>query len=80
MENKEEKVEIKSAAGKIERMTEAVVDGNSHFYLVLEGNEGLFDASIANVMDIVRYQVGDMISLEYKEGKNSYQVTKIITG
>ena len=80
VENKEEKVEIKSAAGKIERMTEAVVDGNSHFYLVLEGNEGLFDASIANVMDIVRYQVGDMISLEYKEGKNSYQVTKIITG
>ena len=50
------------------------------FRSVLEGNEGLFDASIANVMDIVRYQVGDMISLEYKEGKNSYQVTKIITG
>ena len=38
------------------------MDGNSHFYLVLDGNEGLFDASIANVMDIVRYQVGDAIS------------------
>lgn len=80
VENKEEKVEIKSAAGKIERMTEAVVDGNSHFYLVLEGNEGLFDASIVNVLDIVRYQVGDMISLEYKERKSGYQVTKIVTG
>lgn len=77
VENKEEKVEIKSVTGKIERMTEAVVDGNSHFYLVLEGNEGLFDASIADVMDIVRYQAGDAISLEYKEGEKCFQVTKI---
>lgn len=79
VENKEEKVEIKSVTGKIQRMTEAVVDGNSHFYLVLEGDERLFDASIANVMDIVRYQVGDIICMEYREGESSYQVTKIVT-
>lgn len=79
VENKEEIVEIKSVTGKIQRMTEAVVDGNSHFYLVLEGDERLFDASIANVMDIVRYQVGDIICMEYREGENSHQVTKIVT-
>lgn len=79
-EVKEDKIELKSVSGKIQRMTQAVVEGNSHFYLLLEGNDAIFDASVTNVMDIVRYQIGDMITMEYKEGEKSNQVTKILIG
>ena len=58
-------------------MTDAVVDGNSHFYLVLEGSDAIYDASITNVMDVVRYQIGDEITLEYEEGEKSNSVVKI---
>lgn len=77
VEVKEDKAELKTVSGKIQRMTQAVVEGNSHFYLLLEGNEAIFDASVTSVMDIVRYQIGDMVTLEYKEGEKSNPVTKI---
>lgn len=79
VESKEEKTEIKTISGKIQRMNEAVVEGNSHFYFVLEGVDALFDASITSVLDIVRYQTGDTISIEYQEGEKSHRVTKIVT-
>lgn len=77
VDEKEEKTETKTISGKILRMTEAVVDGNSHFYLVLEGNDGIFDAAITNVMDVVRYQTGDVVTLEYEEGDKSNPVVRI---
>ncbi len=75
--DKEAEAETKTVSGKILRMTEAVVDGNSHFYLILEGGDAIFDASITKVMDIVRYQVGDSVTLEYQEGGKSNTVVKI---
>lgn len=80
VEVKEDKTDLKTISGKVERMTQAVVDGNSHFYLILQGNDAIFDASITNVMDIVRVAVGDDITLEYKEGGKNNLVTRIING
>ena len=77
-EVKEDKTETKTITGKIQQITQVVVEGNSHFYLLLEGNEQLFDASIATVMDIVRYQMGDRITLEYKEEESKNTVTRIV--
>ena len=80
VEVKEDKTDLKTISGKVERMTQAVVDGNSHFYLILQGNDAIFDASITNVIDIVRVAVGDDITLEYKEGGKNNLVTRIING
>ena len=77
VKEEEEKKETKTVSGKMLRMTDAVVDGNSHFYLVLEGSDAIYDASITNVMDVVRYQIGDEITLEYEEGEKSNSVVKI---
>lgn len=77
VKEEEEKKETKTVSGKILRMTDAVVEGNSHFYLVLEGSDAIYDASITNVMDVVRYQIGDEITLEYEEGEKSNSVVKI---
>ena len=77
VKEEEEKKETRTVSGKILRMTDAVVDGNSHFYLVLEGSDAIYDASITNVMDVVRYQTGDVITFEYEEGEKSNPVVKI---
>ena len=69
--------EEKTISGKIVRMTEAVQEGNSHFYFLLENNNQIFDASVAAVLDIVRYKEGDVISFTYQEDEGSNVVTKI---
>ncbi len=60
---------LKEVTGVIERMAEAVVDGNSHYYLVLKGSDVIYDVSVADNLSIIRYQEGDRVILEYTEGE-----------
>lgn len=54
--------------GTIKRMAQGVVDGNTHFYVVLEESDLVFDIPIVDYMEIVKYDVGDKISIKYMEG------------
>ena len=64
--------------GRIERMFQAVVDGNSHCYLILTGSDIIYDVTVADTLPIVRYQEGDNITLEYLEGDPAYTVLGIV--
>lgn len=66
--------------GKITRMAQGVVDGNTHFYLVVEGSELIFDVPIVDFMEIVKYDVGDKIKMKYVEGEPTCTVLKIESG
>lgn len=81
---------VNTASGKIKRIAQAVLDGNSHFYIALE--EGLtlegadteaenvlpdpliFDVPVAEYPEIVAYDVGDAVKLEFSAGSTSCQV------
>ena len=54
-------------SGKIKRIGQAVIDGNSHFYLALEENDEVYDVPVVDYPEIVTYDVGDEITLEYSE-------------
>ena len=70
----------KTITGKIRRMAQAVVDGSTHYYLVLENDDELiFDVPITDFLDIVRYDVGDTITLAYNPGTPACSVGEIIT-
>ena len=43
------------------------MDGNSHYYLMLEGMDDIFDVSVYDHLDIIRYETGDEITLGYEE-------------
>ena len=58
-------------------MTEAVIDGNSHFYLTLDGVSGVFDCALPGQLEVVAYSVGDKITLEYIEGDPTNSVQSI---
>ena len=64
--------------GKIAQISQAVIDGNSHFYLILQGSDKIYDVNVANCLDVIRYKVGDTIKLEYTEGDSSNTVLKIL--
>ena len=45
-----------------------VLDGNSHYYVMLNGDDTLYDCPIATVTDIVRYKEGDSVTLNFTSG------------
>lgn len=51
--------------GRVASMAQAVIDGNSHFYLTLEGDDSIYDVALPGLVDIVRYHVGDEVALSY---------------
>lgn len=56
-------------SGKIKRVAQAVIDGNSHFYVVLESKDLVFDLPVTEYPEIVKYDVGDSLTIEYTEGE-----------
>lgn len=55
--------------GVIATMAQAVIDGNSHFYVTLEGDDAIYDFALPGMLEIVTYQVGDAISFACSEGE-----------
>lgn len=69
--------DILSAQGKIAKIAQGVVDGNSHYYIMLEGSDDIFDIPVVDFIDIIRYDVGDEVTVEYKEGEMSNTVLSL---
>ncbi len=67
------------ASGCIETMATAVVDGNSHFYVRLEGDDHLYDFALPDLIGILLYGEGDEIHFTYEEGE-SMRVALAISG
>ncbi len=62
--------DMQTATGKIRRIAQAVVDGNTHFYVMLEGRDEVFDLPVTDFLDIIRYEEGDEITLSYAKGES----------
>lgn len=65
------------ATGTIATMTQAVIDGNSHFYIKLTGSDVIYDFALPDLLAIVGYAVGDEISFSYLETGSSNIVQEI---
>ena len=68
-------------SGKIATIAQAVVDGNSHFYVTLEGDETIYDFALPGLLEIVTYQPGDQIAFrcgEKTEGAATVTVTEVL--
>lgn len=69
--------ETEVISGKITKIVQGVVDGNSHYYMMLEKSDEIFDISVIDYIDVIKYNVGDEITLEYQEGKQTNTVINI---
>ena len=64
--------------GAIRSMTQAVLDGNSHFYVTLEGVEGIYDFALPAQLGIVGYREGDTITFRYIAGDTTNSVQELV--
>lgn len=73
----EQPKEEQQVSGVITRMVQTVVDGNSHYYITLEGVSGIFDVLIAENPEIIMYNVGDTIKFSYIENGKFYEAVPL---
>ena len=73
----EEVVETQTITGVISRIAESVVEGNSHYYLLLDGSDDIYDVNVSENLNIIRYNVGDTITLDYTKDSDRCPVTSI---
>ncbi|WP_242843818.1 MULTISPECIES: CvpA family protein [Clostridia] len=66
--------EIETITAKITKIAQGVIDGNSHYYVMLEGSDEIFDVSVVDFIDIIKYEVGQEVTVEYKEGDKTNTV------
>ena len=71
---------LKTATGVIDVMTEAVVDGNSHFYIKLEGTDAIFDFALPNQIEVVGFKEGDVVTITYVESEPTSAAQSIAAG
>ena len=72
--------EVMTATGKITKIAQAVIEGSSHYYIMLEGSDEIFDVSVVDFIDIVKYDVGQEVTVEYKQGKKANTVMSLAEG
>ncbi|MEZ3467562.1 MAG: CvpA family protein [Schaedlerella sp.] len=69
--------EIETVTANIRRIVQGVIDGNSHYFVMLEGSDDIFDISIAEYISIIGYDVGDKVTIEYKAGEETNTVLSL---
>lgn len=73
----EEVIESQNKTGIISRIAQAVVDGNSHYYIMFEGSTEIYDVNVADYVEIIMYNVGDEATFEYQENDKTNVVTAL---
>lgn len=70
---------FKSISGEILSLAPVVLDGTTHYYMCLKNSEDIFDINMEEekLISIVKYNVGDRISLKYEEGYGLHPVKVI---
>ncbi|MFV0341316.1 MAG: CvpA family protein [Anaerocolumna sp.] len=63
--------------GTIEKIAQSVVEGNSHYYILLGNSDEIFDISVAEFIGIIKYDIGNTITFTYTIGEEANVVKSI---
>lgn len=69
--------EIKKTTGKITKIAQVVIDGTSHYYIMVEGSKDIFDVSVVDFIDVIRCEEGQTVVMEYKEDEKANLVMSL---
>lgn len=74
-----EAAKVQSISGTITSMAPVVLEGNTHYFICLDKSEDIFDVDMADakLLSIVKYNIGDAISMEYGKGIGVHTVKEI---
>ncbi|MFA9379186.1 MAG: CvpA family protein [Lachnotalea sp.] len=63
--------------GSITKIAQGVVEGNSHYYIMLDSSNEIFDVPVVDYINIIKFNEGDQITFEYAEGTDVNTVFSI---
>ncbi len=63
--------------GTIAKISDCVIDGNTHYLILLRNNDQIFDILVSDFLSIIKYDVGDSITFTYSTGTASNTVVAI---
>ena len=77
----QEAAEQKEIAGVVEVIAPVVLDGNTHYFICLEGEDAVFDADLsdASLYAVLRLKEGDRVTLTYEQGYDRHSVRAVET-
>lgn len=65
---------LPTITGNITKIAEGVIDGNSHYYILLDTSDAIFDVSVVDYLNIIKFNVGNRVTLTYSEGSKANTV------
>lgn len=69
--------DITSVTGTIAAISQVVIEGNSYYYFLLDGDTNVYTASVSVSVGLPFIQVGDKVTVEYTQGAEQRTVTAI---
>ena len=71
--------ETQEAAGIIEVLQPVVLEGNTHYYLCIQGDDHIYDVDLSNtaLIEAIRFQVGDRVKFAYEQTGSLCTVTEL---
>ena len=63
--------------GTITKIADTVIDGNTHYYILLNSSDEIFDVTVNDFIKIIKYSVGDKITFTYSAGADSNTVLEL---
>ncbi len=78
LSNETDLTDVEEKTGTITAMAQAVIDGNSHFYVVVDDENEMYDFPLPGLLNILKYKVGDQVTFTYLNTGGINQVYSII--
>ncbi len=69
--------EVTAISGTIAAISHVVIEGNSYYYFLIDGDTNVYTANINISVDLPFIQVGDSVTVEYTQGVEQRSVTTI---
>jgi len=69
--------DVLEITGTIRKIADSVLDGNTHYYILLDSSDDIFDVSVNDLIEIIKYNEGDCITFSYIPGSHVNTVTDI---
>ena len=69
----------KEKSGYIEVIAPVVINGTTHYYIMIKGSNEIFDVNLSNtdLISVIKYNVGDRIKVVYEQGNGLNTVKSI---
>lgn len=73
----QESQDILTITGDITKIAQAVIDGNTHYYIMITGSDAIFDVPVVDYINIIKFNEGDTITFEYAQESDKNTVYSI---